>query len=93
MAERGEDDPEETDGIGESPGGKIFLYCFITYKNSNYKNMRNLVGKIYSTTQVLERNFSFFKIIQMKICEFYKHYPILLMPEASTNSLKKPFFN
>ena len=28
MAERGEDDPEETDGIGESPGGKIFLYCF-----------------------------------------------------------------
>ena len=31
MAERGEDDPEETDGIGESPGGKIFLYCFITY--------------------------------------------------------------
>ena len=49
MAERGEDDPEETDGIGESPGGKIFLYCFITYKNSNYKNMRNLVGKIYST--------------------------------------------
>lgn len=33
VAERGEDDPEETDGIGESPGGKIFLYCFITYKN------------------------------------------------------------
>jgi hypothetical protein len=44
VAERGEDDPEETDGIGESPGGKIFLYCFITYKN--YRNMRNLVIKI-----------------------------------------------
>lgn len=87
VAERGEDDPEETDGIGESPGGKIFLYCFITYKNSNYKNMRNLVGKIYSTTQVLERKFSFCKIIQMKIYEFYIHYPILLLPEASTNNL------
>lgn len=51
MAERGEDDPEETDGIGESPGGKIFFYCFITLK-TNY-NMRNLVGKTYFTTQVL----------------------------------------
>ena len=87
MAERGEDDPEETDGIGESPGGKIFLYCFITYKNSNYKNMRNLVGKIYSTIQVLERKFSFCKIIQMKIYELCIHYLILLLPEASTNSL------
>lgn len=37
-AERGEDDPDETDGIGDSPGDKIFLLLYYTW---NTKVMLN----------------------------------------------------
>ena len=54
VAERGEDDPEETDGIGESPGGKIFLYCFITYKSMSYKNQRLKFAQISTFFEALD---------------------------------------
>lgn len=76
VAERGEDDPEETDGIGESPGGKIFLYCFITYKKLGlWETLLERSSLQYSCVKI----FSFYKFIQIKLQNFCKHSRLVLL--------------